>query len=56
MLMMLMHQLILHPWVVAFLLDVLIMLRYLTSNGVLMFVDLSCTFSMLKVASVMPRV
>lgn len=45
-----------HPWVVALLLDVLIMLRYLTSTGVLKFVDLSCTFSMLKVASVMPRV
>lgn len=49
-------QLLLHHWVVAVLIEVLIMLRYLTSNGVLTFIDLSCTFRMLKVASVMPRV
>lgn len=49
-------QLLLHHWVVAVLIEVLIMLRYLTSNGVLKFIDLSCTFRMLKVASVMPRV
>lgn len=54
-----MYHHILHRWVVAALVDVLIMLcrtiRYRTSNGVLKFIALSCTFRMLNVALVMPR-